>query len=175
MQKTDSDITSYPIKKSSFLSFRVLVVPVFFSLMAYIFFQMREAAAIFYGFLLVFIVIVSLIFIVCKMFQRKPGLVLRKEGFSANVGTVAIDLIPWSEMTGSTEMSVLNHNYVNIYLTDPEKYVTTASGYRKLMYKSHLKQQRTMVVLNCNHLGTTPKALLEKMYEYFYKYSENTK
>lgn len=70
-----------------------------------------------------------------KLFDKKPGLVIDREGIMDNSSGVAAGRILWSEIRGFQEHEIFGQRFLTIQVTDPERFLNQ-SGYLKTKLNS---------------------------------------
>lgn len=110
------------------------------------------------------------LYILVKLFDSKPGLILDSEGIHDNSSAVAADLIRWKEIKGIEVDSVLLNKFIRIDLKDPEALIARHTGVKKWLMQMNYKQYDspafiTSSTLNCK-FTKLEKLLKEKLKQY---------
>jgi len=70
-----------------------------------------------------------LIFIVRKLFDNKPGLVIDENGITDNTNATSMGLIEWNDITMVEKKKVMSTKFLIIHTNNPEKYIQRAKNF----------------------------------------------
>ncbi len=84
----------------------------------------------------------GLIFLLRKLTDNKPGLIIDQNGITDNTNATSVGLIEWNDITGIERRQVMSNKFLIIHTDVPEKYLSRAKNIisRKAMelnYKSY--------------------------------------
>ncbi|HTR29893.1 MAG TPA: STM3941 family protein [Puia sp.] len=73
-----------------------------------------------------------------KIFDKRPGLTISKEGITDNSGGVSAGFIPWSDITAIREEAVGNQRFLNVVVKNPQDYIDRQRSWlkRKIVRKN---------------------------------------
>lgn len=78
------------------------------------------------------------LYILYKLFDKKPGLIIDKEGIYDNSSAAAGHLIKWERITGLRVEQVMSTKFILIDIENPEQFMDGVSGIkRKLMWSTY--------------------------------------
>ncbi|VAW74802.1 hypothetical protein MNBD_GAMMA12-3278 [hydrothermal vent metagenome] len=125
-----------------------------------------------YGIAYVCISLCSLIgvYVVKKMFDSKPGLIINSEGITDNSSGVAAGLIPWSEIIGYKEHEIHSTKFLVIQVREPEKYAARGSIIQRALNKGTMKMVGSPISIASTSLRIKHTKLLELVLSYAKKY-----
>ncbi len=88
-----------------------------------------------------------------KLFDRKPGLIIDRQGLIDNSSAVAAGRIPWDEITGYRAWSTHRQRMLVIDVVDPRKY--QARGWRGRQWLDSMNTRLTgsPIVISANSLA----------------------
>lgn len=120
------------------------------------------ASVIFFG--------ICLIFILFKIFDKKPGLIINDNGITDNSHYGSVGLIDWSKIKGIRTVQVKSTKILLIDVSDPEEFIKKSSWTIALLMKASVKMCRTPLSiastsLNCN-FDDLEKLVLKKWNKY---------
>ncbi len=99
-----------------------------------------------------------------KLLDSAPGLVVGPEGFVDNSSGLAAGLLPWTEVTGVDELSLMGQRFVVVHLRDPAAFIARQpNAFKRRMLATNLSSYGSPVFLSANTLQCTHaelKALL---------------
>ncbi|MCV9928778.1 hypothetical protein OIU83_13995 [Flavobacterium sp. LS1R49] len=88
-----------------------------------------------------------------KIFDKKPGVVIDSIGIIDNSSGVSIGRIPWSDVMGVIERTVITQKFVTIFLKNPEDYIDKqTNSLKKKMIKMNFKESGSPVSISANGL-----------------------
>jgi hypothetical protein len=90
---------------------------------------------------------VASVFLFIKLFDKKPGLVINKEGIIDNTHSSSLGLINWSEITKIYKKKVISTEILIIEIRNPETYIQKANGLKKIGLRQNLKSYGTPITL----------------------------
>jgi hypothetical protein len=108
-------------------------------------------------------------FIFKKMFDKKYGLIIDKNGITDNSNATSIGLVKWKDITGIRVLEVVNQKFVMIDVSNPEHYIgLKKSGIGKMAMKANYNKYGSPISITANSLKTDfneVRKIIEKQYE----------
>lgn len=108
------------------------------------------------------------IFILKKLSDKKPGVIISNEGITDQSNASSVGFIPWGDVVSIKELDVFNQKFVGITVKNPEHYISLQTSFRKKkLLQANYKMYGTIAnitanALQCHHHQL--KALVEDMY-----------
>jgi hypothetical protein len=110
-----------------------------------------------------------LFFIFKKMFDKKYGLIIDKNGITDNSNAMSIGLVKWNDITGIKVLEVVNQKFIIINVSNPEYYIgLKKTGIGKMAMKANYKKYGSPISITANSLKLNfdgIKEIIEKQYE----------
>lgn len=85
---------------------------------------------------IVFFAVVAL-WILRKLSDPKPGLVLSSAGITDNASGVAAGFIPWTEITGSGAFAVQAQRMLIVKVRDPQRFIERGGAFRRTLNRAN--------------------------------------
>lgn len=106
-----------------------------------------------------------------KLTTQSDGLIISSKGVTDNSSGISAGFIPWEDITTITETAVVNQNFVNIVLKNPEAFISSQkSAFKRKAMTANYRTSGSAVAISANSLDTThgklKKILVEKLTEY---------
>jgi hypothetical protein len=119
------------------------------------------------------IIFFSLIFLLAfrKLFDKRPGLILNRDGLFDNSSGVSAGLIPWPDILGTRIYQVHRQKQLVILVRDPEKYIARGSKARQLLNRTNFKMIGSPIAITSTSLKINFDDLLNLVNEYLQKYA----
>ena len=95
---------------------------------------------------------VCLVYIFYKAFDKKPGLIVNKNGITDNSNFSSVGLIEWSEIIGIRTQQVMSTKFILIDVLNPEKFIQKSSKFKASLMKANLKMYGTPLSITSNSL-----------------------
>lgn len=100
-------------------------------------------------------------FVLKKMRDPNPGLVVTAEGLIDNAGGLVSGLIPWSDIAGIRELKVMRQKMVMVMLQNPEAYISRQPNlFKRQLMNTNLKSYGSPIPLSANALDYSYPELL---------------
>jgi hypothetical protein len=112
-------------------------------------------------------------FIIKKINDKTPGLIISNEGVTDNSSAVSAGFIPWSDVVGITDFRVFHQKFVSIDLKNPQGYIEKQDSTikRKAMQFNQTTYGTPISIsanaLECNH--NKLKAMLKSQFNEYKK------
>lgn len=106
-----------------------------------------------------------------KFSDKKPGLIINKQGITDNSSGVSAGLIPWTDIQEITISQVMNQKFLMFIVRNPEFYLDKVTNpLKRNAMKMNYKTYGSPISISANALQTNfddlRKILIEKMNEY---------
>ncbi len=106
-----------------------------------------------------------------KFSDKKPGLIINKQGITDNSSGVSAGLIPWTDIQEITISQVMNQKFLMFIVRNPEFYLDKVTNpLKRNAMKMNYKTYGSPISISANALQTNfddlHKLLIEKMNEY---------
>jgi hypothetical protein len=106
-----------------------------------------------------------------KFSDKKPGLIINKQGITDNSSGVSAGLIPWTDIQEITISQVMNQKFLMFIVKNPEFYLDKVTNpLKRNAMKMNYKTYGSPISISANALQTNfddlHKLLIEKMNEY---------
>ncbi|MCW1148556.1 STM3941 family protein [Flavobacterium lacisediminis] len=121
------------------------------------------ASVIFFG--------LCLIYIFYKAFDKKPGLIVNRNGITDNSNFASAGLIEWSEIIGIRTQQVMSTKFILIDVSNPEKFIQKSSKFKASIMKANLKMYGTPLSITSNSLRYNFEEMERLLKTEFDKYS----
>ena len=93
-----------------------------------------------------------LIYIFYKAFDKKPGLIVNRNGIIDNTSFISVGLIEWSQITGFRSLQVKSTKFLLIDVLNPEKFIQNSSKSKAFLRKVNLKMYGSPISITSNSL-----------------------
>ncbi len=91
--------------------------------------------------------------ITMKLFDKKPGLTINKQGIIDNSSGISAGLILWSDIKKIESFEVANKKFIKIIVSNPEAYIENQQGkIKKIMMRINYKRYDTPIQISANGL-----------------------
>lgn len=108
-------------------------------------------------------------FIFKKVFDKKSGLIIDKNGITNNSNATSIGLVKWTDIIGIRALEVVNQKFVMIDVSNPEHYIELKkNGIGKMAMKANYKKYGSPISITANSLKSDfneVREIIEKQYE----------
>lgn len=125
------------------------------------------------GFLFAMMAFLSVV-LFWKLFDNSPAITLNAEGIVDNSNSLAVGLIPWSEIEGFSRYQVQRQWFISIFVKDPVKYVEKGNALLRMTKKSRLKNSGTPIAIPTATLKMNQEELFDTLLVWFEKKQINT-
>jgi glucan phosphoethanolaminetransferase (alkaline phosphatase superfamily) len=113
---------------------------------------------------------ICLIFLVFKLFDNKPGLVIDSSGITDNSSITAIGFIPWDTITSIKTIEVYQQKIIAIEVKNPNHLIEKQSDLKKFWLKQNCNSFATPICINTNSLKIKFDELEKLIKEFWRKY-----
>ncbi|MCK0114656.1 STM3941 family protein [Gelidibacter sp. F63206] len=108
-------------------------------------------------------------FIFKKVFDKKFGLIIDKNGITDNSNATSIGLVKWTDIIGIRVLEVVNQKFVMIDVSNPEYYIDLKKNrFGKMAMKANYTKYGSPISITANSLKADFKELkeiIEKQFE----------
>jgi len=112
------------------------------------------------------------VFIFKKLFDKKHGLIIDKNGIIDNSNGTSIGLIKWSDIVGIRIEQVHSQKFIMIDVSNPEYYIELKkSRIGKMAMKANFNRYGSPISITANSLKTNFSELKEIIYNEYEKYA----
>tara|TARA_R110002051_G_C8491123_1_gene463209 strand:- start:110 stop:655 length:546 start_codon:yes stop_codon:yes gene_type:complete len=112
---------------------------------------------------------VCAIFIFRKLFDKKYGLIIDKNGITDNSNATSIGFVKWTDISGIRVVQEFSQKFIMIDVSNPEDYIELKkSGIGKMAMKANYTKYGSPISITANALKldfAELKAIIEKQYE----------
>jgi hypothetical protein len=116
-------------------------------------------------------------FILKKLFDKSPGLIISNDGITDNSSGVSAGFIPWSDIKEIREVRVVNQKFINLVVKNPEVYIDRQSNaFKRWIAQKNYKLYGTAIGISANGLKYNYEELKVLIQKRFQEYkSKNSK
>jgi hypothetical protein len=111
------------------------------------------------------------IFILKKLADKKPALIISDEGFTDRSGAASIGFISWAGVIAISEITIAGQKLIGVDLKDPEHYIGLQTNVVKSkLLQANYKQYGLLVSLSANSLQCSHhqlKVLLNNSFNFY--------
>lgn len=108
-----------------------------------------------------------------KLSDKKPGLIIDKNGITDNSNASSIGLIEWSDISEIKTSQVMSTKFIMIDVINPEKYIEKAkNGMKAKLMRANMKMYGTPLSITSNTLNYNFEEL-EKLIETEFRRNKN--
>ena len=87
-----------------------------------------------------------------KFFDKSIGLTIDDNGINDNTNASSAGLINWSDITEIKTKQVMSTKFLLIFISNPDKYLDRASGFKRKLMKGNMKMYGTPLSITSNTL-----------------------
>jgi hypothetical protein len=87
-----------------------------------------------------------------KLFDGAPGLVADARGLTDNSSALSAGFIPWSDIAGFEEQTIVNQRILYVLLKDPAKYIAACGPVRRFLLRMNRRMGPSPVAISSNAL-----------------------
>lgn len=110
------------------------------------------------------------IFVLQKLFDDSPGLVLDREGMVDNSSGVAAGRVAWRDIRDIQIMSVSGQRFLAVVVGEPEKYLGKGHFLKRWMVRMNYRSYGTPVFISANSLKVKLDDLEEQIRDFHRRY-----
>ena len=113
-----------------------------------------------------------IIFISIKLFDKKPGLTIDKNGITDNSNYNKVGLIEWNEIIGIRTEQIMSTKFLLIDVQNPEKFIEKASRIKASLMRANMRMYNTPLSISSTALKYDFENLEKTIETEFEKYKE---
>lgn len=100
------------------------------------------------------------LFFLSRLLWPKPAVVVDDAGLLDNASAVSAGFIPWADISGVRISSVMNQQFLAVYVTDPEKYLRRANPLKRAVMRANQSGVGTAITIPLPNLSVSADELL---------------
>jgi hypothetical protein len=101
------------------------------------------------------------IYLVRRVFDTRPGLVLDRDGILDHSSGVAVGRIPWDDITNVKVSSIAGQAFVTIEVVDPGKYSARGGALRRKLHAANVRLTGSPINISASLLPVTLDEIVE--------------
>ena len=101
------------------------------------------------------------IYLVRKLFDTRPGLVLDREGIVDHSSGAAVGRIPWDDITNVKVSSIAGQAFVTIEVVEPGKYIARGGALTRKLHAANLRLTGSPINISASLLPVTLDELVQ--------------
>lgn len=102
------------------------------------------ASVVFFG--------ICLFFGVFRLFSKKPGLILKKDGFEDYSSMLGGHFIPWKEVEGIDSLQIQKQRFIRVLLRNPDVVISRSRGLQRFVMTMNYKFYGSPIHISSNSL-----------------------
>lgn len=103
---------------------------------------------------------IGIIYILWKLFDKKPGLIIDQKGIIDNSNATSVGLIEWSDINRIEKKQVMSTEFLILHINQPEKYIQRVKNIiLKKAIEMNVKKYGSPISITCTSLEITIKEL----------------
>ena len=109
-------------------------------------------------------------FIFKKMFDKRPALIIDRNGITHNAGSLISNFIPWQDIVGTAVYKVAGQQFIVLVLKNPDAYINQSTGIRRRLARSNYRMTGSPVNIGENGMQIKfdeLKELIEQRYRQY--------
>ena len=110
------------------------------------------------------------IFVLFKLFDRSPGLILDREGIIDNSSGVSAGRVAWRDIRDIQVISVYGQRFLAFVVGEPEKYLGKGNLVKRWFVRMNYRMYGTPVFISANTLKMKLDDLEEQIREFYGRY-----
>jgi hypothetical protein len=87
---------------------------------------------------------------VIKIFDKKYGLIINKDGIIDNTNALSIGLINWADILSIETKNVMSNRFLLLFIKNPENYLNRAKGLKRKLLYANMKMYGTPLSIISN-------------------------
>jgi hypothetical protein len=123
------------------------------------------------GIITVFFCGSALIYILIKLLDKKPGLILDKKGITDNSSAVSVGLILWIDIISIRTGKIKSTSFLILEVKNPDEYIEKCSKFKQLLLKANYKMYGTPITISSTGLKSNFDSLEQLIHSEFEKYN----
>ncbi|MFN0252957.1 MAG: STM3941 family protein [Kofleriaceae bacterium] len=86
------------------------------------------------------------------VFDRRPGFVLREDGFEDYSSGVAVGFVPWGDIREIAVLRISGQRFIAVRVNNPEVYARRGTAIQRMAHRANMKLCGTPVTISSNTL-----------------------
>ena len=95
---------------------------------------------------------VCVLYMILKIFDDKPGLIIDSKGITDNSSGIAAGLITWESIKQIEKKYIKGQSFIAIKVANPNRYIERESGIKRIIMNMNLKMYETPIYISANSL-----------------------
>jgi len=112
------------------------------------------------------------VWLIIKLFNRKPGLVINETGITDNASSIKAGLIKWQDIKNIRSVKQHSNQLLLITVTNPNKYIDVAHSLKKPVLQMNINMHGTPVIIPSATLNYDFAELQTVLTEAYKKYKK---
>ena len=92
------------------------------------------------------------LYMIAKMYDDKPGLIIDSKGITDNSSGIAAGLITWESINQIEEKYIKGQRFIAIKVENPKRYIERQSGLKRILMNMNYKMYETPIYISPNSL-----------------------
>ena len=106
---------------------------------------------------------------IIQLFDKKPGLIINKDGIVNNTTALNTQHIRWENITGWETLNMKGTKILLVFVNNPEEIIANANNFSRFWLKLNMKSYGTPVSISNNSLWIKFSKLVDVFTEYYSK------
>ncbi len=112
-------------------------------------------------------------FILKKLRDNSPGLIITEEGVTYSPSATSVDFIPWEDVIAIEEIKISHQKFINLVLKDPQAYIDKQkSAFKRKTMKMNYNMCGTLVSISAISLKCSYKELKAMLEQKFVEFNK---
>lgn len=120
----------------------------------------------------IFLFGLALLFILKKLFDDTPGLILNAKGIYDNSSAVSAGIISWKEITEISITNVVGQQFITIHVRNPQRFLNRGHFLKKMFMTANMKSYGSPIQISATSLQIEFDQLHELIRNYFVRYGK---
>ncbi len=105
-----------------------------------------------------------------KLFDKKPGLIINKDGIIDNSNFSSVGLISWSDILNIESKKVVSSDFLLLKVKNPEEYISRVSYLKRILLRKNFETYNTPITITSAGLECNFKELEKIILDNYLKY-----
>ena len=115
---------------------------------------------------------VCVLYMIAKIYDGKPGLIVDATGITDNSSGVSAGLVPWDSIRQIEEKQIKGQRFIAIKVDNPNRYIEKQSGLKRILMDMNYKMYETPIYISPNSLRIEYDELWSLLKEKMVKYKK---
>jgi hypothetical protein len=118
-------------------------------------------------------IVAAAIFVVRNLRDTSPGFTIDDSGFTDHSSAVSAGFIPWTDVDGIDERSILGQHYIRVRVKEPEALIERQKGaFKRFMMRRNYRSFNAAISISASTLRCSFEELKDAMDRRFKAYQE---